>query len=455
MALRVRYRCANRDLEIGDPGQTILDISIAGKVPHWRECGGRGKCTTCRVRVLDGAANLSPANAIEQRLAKARKWDPTIRLACQARVLGDVTLERVLLSGADISQLQIETLDTESGVDHSVAILFCDMRNFSGFAETHSAFDVVHVLNRFFTSVGEPILLNGGVINLYVGDEISGSFGLDGGTAERACRAAVTAALGIAEAVDELNASIRADFGFDLAVGIGVHYGPVVVGDLGHPAHRQFSVIGDSVNTASRIEAANKEFGTRVLVSGEVVDQLPDGTLAFGQVRTTKLRGKAHAVRIYETLDFARPNHALLVQATSSPLFLDSKGFARRFYPRFFRAAPEVERLFVHGTEAQGEMLEFMLRSLVFGLGRTNHLALGLQTLGRKHVAYGVEPRHYDVFKQALLETIEEILGPNRYRPDIAEAWKTVIDIFISLMTRAAPKPPGAAHGDAARGPSR
>ena len=436
MALRVRYRCADRDVEVGGPGQTILDISIGGKIPHWRECGGRGKCSTCRVRVLDGAANLSPANAVERRLARARRWAPAIRLACQARVLGDVALERVLLSGADASQLQVETLDTKAGVDRSVAILFCDMRNFSGFAETHGAFDVVHVLNRFFASVGEPILLNGGVINLYVGDEISGSFGLEGGTAERACQAAVTAALGIAEAVDQLGASIRADFGFDLAVGVGVHYGPVVVGDLGHPAHRQFSVIGDSVNTASRIEAANKDFGTRVLVSGEVVDRLPEGTLALGRTWTAKLRGKARAVRIHEALGFARPNHVLLVQATVAPLFLDAGGFARRFYPRFFRAAPEVEHLFVNGTAAQGEMLEFMLRSLVVGLGRANHLALGLQALGKRHVAYGVEPRHYGVFKRALLETVEEILGPSRYRPDVAEAWRTVIDNFVSLMTR-------------------
>ena len=95
-----------------------------------------------------------------------------------------------------------------------------------------------------------------------------------------------------------------------------------------------------------------------------------------------------------------------------------------------------MERLFVNGTEAQGEILEFMLRSLVSGLGRTNHLALGLQTLGKKHIAYGVEPRHYEVFKQVLLETIEEILGPKRYRPDIAEAWRTVIEMFIGLMTR-------------------
>ena len=77
-----------------------------------------------------------------------------------------------------------------------------------------------------------------------------------------------------------------------------------------------------------------------------------------------------------------------------------------------------------------------MLRSLVVGLGRANHLALGLQALGKGHVAYGVEPRHYGVFKHALLETVEEILGPSRYRPDVAEAWRTVIDNFVSLMTR-------------------
>lgn len=387
--MRVEYRCADQVLDIPDLDQTILEISVARKIPHWRECGGHGKCSTCRVRVLDGAANLTPRTRSELELAKARKWDDTIRLACQARVRGNVTIERVLRSGAEISQLQTELLDARSGVDRSIAMVFCDVRNFSSFAERHSAYDVVHVLNRLFTSLGESILLNGGVINLYVGDEISGLFGLDGCAAERACRAAVTAALGMAEAVDSLKPSVRADFGLELAVGIGVHFGPVVVGDLGHPAHRQFTVIGDSVNTASRIQAENKKLGTRVLVSDAVVDRLQEGTLIVGQIQETMLRGRAQQVRIYEALGFARPNHVLLVQETAVPLFVDSRGFARRFYPRFFRAAPGVERLFVNGTEAQGEMHEFMLRNLVFGLGRTNHLALGLKTLGTKHITYG------------------------------------------------------------------
>jgi ferredoxin len=170
--------------------QSLLDISVANKIPHWRECGGNGRCTTCRVRVLHGSTNLSPRSKREDEVAEARGWDPSVRLACQTRLLGEATIERIVLRGADTSQLQLETVGGDAGEERMVALLFCDMRGFTRFAEAHSAFDVVHILNRFFASVGEPILVNGGIIYQYVGDEISGLFGLDGGSPRRACESA-------------------------------------------------------------------------------------------------------------------------------------------------------------------------------------------------------------------------------------------------------------------------
>ena len=100
-------------------------------------------------------------------LAQARGWDPTIRLACQTSASGDVTLERIVLSEATASQLQAETVGREAGAERQLAILFCDMRDFTALADSNSAFDVVHILNRFFEALGDPILLNGGIISHY------------------------------------------------------------------------------------------------------------------------------------------------------------------------------------------------------------------------------------------------------------------------------------------------
>src|SRR4051812_46152906 len=99
----VRYRCANLTVEIPTVDATLLAVSIAHKITHWHECGGSGSCTTCRVRVLDGASHLSAPTKREAELARARGWDPTIRLACQTSTSGDVTLERIVLSEATAS----------------------------------------------------------------------------------------------------------------------------------------------------------------------------------------------------------------------------------------------------------------------------------------------------------------------------------------------------------------
>ena len=223
MKASLTYRCAGLTVVNDDPTRGILDISTANKIPHWRECGGNGQCTTCRVQIIDGLANLSPRTASEQAMAAARGWDPSIRLACQTRVLGDITLERLVQSGAEASQFQLETIGPEAAEERTLAILFCDMRDFTSFAESHSAFDVVHILNRLFAALGEPILLNGGVIYQYVGDEISGLFGLDGGASERTCRASVRAALAMRDALADLNTELEREFHLRIDIGIGVH----------------------------------------------------------------------------------------------------------------------------------------------------------------------------------------------------------------------------------------
>ncbi|HEV7318800.1 MAG TPA: adenylate/guanylate cyclase domain-containing protein [Ensifer sp.] len=424
-------------VEASGTGATLLDISIAHKITHWHECGGHGRCTTCRVRILDGASHLSAPTRRETELAQARGWDPTIRLACQTSASGNISLERIVLSEAAASQLRAETVGREAGTERQLAILFCDMRDFTALADTNSAFDVVHILNRFFEVLGDPILLNGGIISHYVGDQICGLFGLDDDDHARSCSGAMRAALGMAEAIDRLNEELAGSFGVLLKIGIGVHFGNAIVGEVGHPTLRRLTIVGDDVNTASRIEAMTKEMGAKILISRAVADRLAEASLSITATTMARLRGKRHDVELLAIDGFSDPSPFALAQRSIGRLLNDPSVFAEQFYANMFAMRPELEGLFSNGTVSQGAMLSHMLRSVVSGLERRKHVTIGLQTLGRKHVGYGVELDHYDTFRAAMLKTIGDVMGGDMTH-EMAESWSNTLDVILGQMKEGA-----------------
>jgi ferredoxin len=137
----------DRAIPVADPAMTILDVSIAHKIAHVRACGGHGRCTTCRVRICEGIQNVSARTPREVELAEALRWDGSTPLACQTHVSGDVTVERLIKSPADMSCLQLEGAAISPPQERTLAILFSDIRNFTPFVETHLVYDVVHILN--------------------------------------------------------------------------------------------------------------------------------------------------------------------------------------------------------------------------------------------------------------------------------------------------------------------
>lgn len=430
--MEVRYVCENRVVEVPAPGSTILDISIANKIPHFRECGGHARCTTCRVRLLDGLQHVSPRSPVEVKVAQERGWDASTRLACQTRVHGDVTLERLIKSGADVSHLQLEEVPAELREELPLAILFCDIRDFTPFVERQLPYDVVHMLNRFFTDLGEPILLNNGIIYQYVGDEITGLFGVDREDPEKSCLNAIRAGLGMLEALQELNNVLAADFGTTFDIGIGAHFGPTIVGHMGHPSHRQFAVVGDAINVASRVQAMNKSLGTRFLVSQDLLDRIPHATID-GKPTTARLKGKHDTFHLVEVVGFKKPDPMLLVQETSSCILEQQQRFTDELYRRMFTLAPELKQLFHGDMQQQGQMVAHMLQILVYAMSRPENMALGLQSLGQRHVDYGVAPEHYPVFRQAFLEALRVVLGA-RCTLHVEAAWEATIDGIIEVM---------------------
>ncbi len=280
-----------RTVEVDDPDLTLLEIARAAGVPHASACGGNGRCSTCRVMILEHPENCEPRNAVETRLARAKGFDDNIRLACQTLITGPVKLRRLVIDEEDVKIAQDGTPQT-TGKDRLLTILFSDIRNFTPFAESHLPYDVIHILGRYFRKVGEPVLRHGGYIDKYMGDGIMAIFGLERATPTEACLDAVAAALRMLEALTELNVYISKQFDTEFKIGIGIHVGSVIVGEMGHPQKMHFTAIGDTVNIASRIESATKELHVPLLVSAEVRALLGDAA-RYGVCERVNLKGKS------------------------------------------------------------------------------------------------------------------------------------------------------------------
>jgi class 3 adenylate cyclase/hemoglobin-like flavoprotein len=422
----------DKAMTVLDSTMTILDVSIAHKVPHVHACGGHGRCTTCRVRICGGIENVSARTPRETEVADALHWDAFTRLACQTCVCGDVSIERLIKSPADVSRLQVEEASIAPPEERTLAILFCDIRDFTPFVESHLAYDVVHILNRFFKAVGDAILSNNGVIYQYVGDQIVGLFGVGGDPTEKSCLDAIRAGLGMLAALKDLNMELEHEFATRLDIGVGAHVGPLIAGMLGHPDHRQFTVVGDAINVASRIESANKTLGTSFLMSETLFNHVPHAPV---EVRRTQamLKGKHGAFQLVEVIGFAEPDSALLVQCTIGVLLQEQKRFTQNLYRRLFELAPSAQALFHGDMENQGRMLSHMIEFLVRAMSRPEIMTLGLQDLGQRHDRYGVTREHYPAFRQAFLESARDVLG-ERHTPQVEKAWADTIDRIIATM---------------------
>jgi adenylate cyclase len=283
-----------------DPDLTLLQISLKHGIPHVHECGGYARCSTCRVMVHAGLENVLPRNGEERLLAERKAFEDNVRLACQTRVTGPVRIRRLVLDAKDV-----ELVHSEPGGacarEQNLAILFSDVRDFTPLAEANLPYDVNHMLNRYFLAAGEAVLQNDGVIDKYIGDGMMALFGLSGGGPTEVCLRAVRAGLRILENLAELNGFLRRAFGVEFGTRIGIHFGEVVTGHIGHPSKMQFTAIGDAVNIASRIESAVKGTAASLLISAAVYEHVRDH-VRLGVEVERELKGKQGTYRLYEVV---------------------------------------------------------------------------------------------------------------------------------------------------------
>ena len=187
------------------------------------------------------------------------------------------------------------------GSRHETAVLFCDIRGFTTYSEHRSEDAVVTMLNEHFLEMDRAVTENGGMINKFLGDGFMAVFGLPI-EMDDPCGAAFASALAIVAANARLNHVRGSRDEPAMKLGVGLHFGPVIAGNVGSPTRMEYTVIGDAVNLASRIEGMSKHLDSQIIATDSFASRVDEAVRADGGLKTlgrAEVRGREEKVIIW------------------------------------------------------------------------------------------------------------------------------------------------------------
>lgn len=262
----VRVTYPNHRVVVVPRGTSVLEASRAAGIPHTALCGGRGRCSTCRVRVTGGLEALPPPNATEAAVLARMKAPASVRLACQLRPTDDLSVTP-LLAPRPVEQ-DLTTLD--GGRELPITALFIDLRGSTSLAAARLPFDALFIVGRYVQVVTDAVRRHDGYVIAIAGDGVMGMFA-DDADPERAASNALRAAAALWKDIEDLSRELADELEEPLSFGIGIHAGLAVVGAVGYAARESMQFIGDTGNVAARLEEMTKEFDATVIVSDAAI----------------------------------------------------------------------------------------------------------------------------------------------------------------------------------------
>ena len=280
-------------------GRSILEALRDEGVPHASVCGGRARCTTCRIRVSSGLDKLAPPDPHEALALQRVDAPPNVRLACQARPRHDITV--IPLLPPDVNAATARRPGAARERERPIVSMFVDLRGSTRIAESRLPYDVVFIMNQFFAEMYEALRATNGYYAQFRGDGLLALYGLESDLPE-ACRQAMRGAAEMQRRIERLSKSLAADLAEPLRIGIGAHAGLAIIGTMGPPEAPIYSAIGDNVNIAARFEGMTKAYTCVMVVSAETLAHAgldPRGS-ALHHVR---VRGRKERLDVYAVND--------------------------------------------------------------------------------------------------------------------------------------------------------
>ena len=280
-------------------GVSLLEALRNAGIAHASVCGGRGRCTTCRVRVGHGQEQLPAPGDLESRALERIQAGPGVRLACQLYPRGDLAITPLVMPNQPLGKALHG--GGVQGHEEYVVAMFVDMRGSTNLGERVLAYDVVFILNRFFTELSDALAATHGHYAQFAGDGLMALYGLDPSRKQNACRDALAGAEAMFGRIDSLNRQLQQEFGESVKMGIGIHGGDAIVGTMGPPKTPLLTAVGDNINIAARLEAQTKSADCDLIVSLETLER--EGLACPpGRAVEVDVRGRAGRVLVC-TLD--------------------------------------------------------------------------------------------------------------------------------------------------------
>jgi adenylate cyclase len=247
------------------PGATVLETLRENGIPHASVCGGRARCTTCRILVTKGLDRLPEPAGLEATALARIGATPGMRLACQIRPSADISIIPLLAAEAGAADGSVR--GGLEGSERLIAVLFVDLRGSTILGEAKMPYDLLYVLNQFFHEMTKALHATEGHYAQFTGDGMMALYGLNAKDPATGAADALRGAREMLTRMDQLNSRLRGDLAQPLRIGIGIHFGEAIVGAMGPPASQIISAIGETVNACARLESLTKEYDCRVIVS--------------------------------------------------------------------------------------------------------------------------------------------------------------------------------------------
>jgi adenylate cyclase len=278
------------------PGATVLETLRANGIPHASVCGGRARCTTCRVLVTKGLEQLPAPSGLEAKALARIGATPGMRLACQIRPTAEIAVLPLL--PADATAIDGTIRGGLEGSERLITILFTDLRASTSLAEGKLPYDTLFTLNQFFYEMTQALSESNGHYSQFTGDGLMALYGLYAADPKSGPADAVRGAQQMLARLDQLNDRLRSDLREPLRIGIGIHFSEAIVGAMGPPRSQIITAIGDAVNTCARLESLTKDYGCAVVISRQAADAA-GLSLDGQQLHEAPVKGRREPVQFY------------------------------------------------------------------------------------------------------------------------------------------------------------
>lgn len=404
-------------------GSTILQASLENKIPHYSECGGKGTCNTCRVKILSGHENLMTRNSLELEIAKTRNWDKTIRLACQSRILGDIVIEKLVKTEEDSFNTYLEPYYLTPLVFKKLSFLVLKILNFEDILTKNPPLLAEQKLEKILTTIRNIGTLNGGYIAEFQPRFVLIVFGLLDGdfTSEQS---AIRAALLIQKQLAKIQGNFREDSSIqNLSYGIGIH--SCTLNIVSFKKYKSILLEGKGLQEINFFMKLFKKFPKSVLLSNETYNLIESLEC---KCKKYKVQNKDNQFKNFFILEENFSKDELYYIFLSHLEIINRKTeFLNEIFQTVFQKKPYLEEKISSDRERLKIQLFHLFNQVVFGLTRYSKIVDMLEELGKRLKLKGFHESEIVDLKEILFQTISKFF-PSGSDEDISSAWKNFLE---------------------------